>query len=257
MALATLIAITLGCIGWSLWIRRVTWSCRWEVAATLNIALQGLAVILMSPFASETLGHWLHALTGMWNLEDYIGHDAYIVAASAVVYNALGRLADDHAMQMTFKQYVERPATLCIPLLLVTFSIGNGARVYRSDFFEVPTDFWLALYWLLLCGTADLPAGLRCAGPADPAQGSAFAAHRQRLPRRIGQRHPRLHCADPHRLRAAAAGDRGRHAGVDLRLRVWRRIRVDVGPVLAHQDQVVHPRQSLTRCLAGSAGVRR
>ena len=46
MALATLIAITLGCIGWSLWIRRVTWSCRWEVAATLNIALQGLAVIL-------------------------------------------------------------------------------------------------------------------------------------------------------------------------------------------------------------------
>jgi hypothetical protein len=68
MALATLIAITLGCIGWSLWIRRVTWSCRWEVAATLNIALQGFAVILMSPFASETLGHWLHALTGMWNL---------------------------------------------------------------------------------------------------------------------------------------------------------------------------------------------
>jgi hypothetical protein len=136
MALATLIAITLGCIAWSLWIRRVTWSSRWEVAATLNIALQGIAVLLMSPLASETLGHWLYALTGMWNLEDYIGHDAYIVAASAVVYNALGRLADDHAMQRTFKTYVERPATLCIPLLLATFSIGNGA-----------------LYWTLLCGT--------------------------------------------------------------------------------------------------------
>ena len=54
MALATLIAITLMCIAWSLWIRRVTWSCRWEVAATLNIALQGLAVLLMSPLASET-----------------------------------------------------------------------------------------------------------------------------------------------------------------------------------------------------------
>ncbi|MBW8711191.1 MAG: hypothetical protein JF631_09100 [Mycobacterium sp.] len=103
MALATLIAITLGCIAWSLWIRRVTWSCRWEVAATLNIALQGLAVMLMSPFAS-------------------------------------------------FKQYVERPATLCIPLLLVTFTIGNGSKIYKPDFFEVPTDFWLATYWLLLCG---------------------------------------------------------------------------------------------------------
>ncbi|OFJ52110.1 hypothetical protein [Mycolicibacterium grossiae] len=153
MALAVLIVITVACIAWSLWIRRVTWSCRWEVAATLNIALQGGAVLLMSPWASETLGHWLHALTGKWNLEDYLGHDLYIVAASAVVYNALGRLQDDHALQQTFKQYVERPATVCIPLLLVTFSLGNGAAIYNTDFFKVPTDFWLTTYWLLLCAT--------------------------------------------------------------------------------------------------------
>lgn len=153
MALTVLIAITTLCIAWSLWIRRLTWSCRWEVAATLNIALQGATVLLMSPFASETLGHWLHSLTGKWNLEDYIGHDLYIVAASAIVYNALGRLQDDHAMQKTFKQYVERPATLCIPLLLATFTLGNGAKIYGADFFEVPTDFWLSTYWILLCGT--------------------------------------------------------------------------------------------------------
>jgi hypothetical protein len=140
-------------MAWSLWIRRVTWGCRWEIAATLNIALQAAAVLLMSPLASETVGQWLHSLTGAWNLEDYIGHDCYIVAASAVVYNALGRLQDDNAMQAAFKQYVERPATLCIPLLLATFSMGNGARIYRSDFFTVPTDFWLSAYWLLLCGT--------------------------------------------------------------------------------------------------------
>ncbi len=144
MALASLITITLACIAWSLWIRRVTWTCRWEVAATLNIALQGAAVLLMSPFASATLGHALYALTGKWNLEDYIGHDCYIVAASAIVYNALGRLQDDNAMQASFKQYVERPATLCIPLLFATFSLGNGAAIYRPDFFDVPTDFWLA-----------------------------------------------------------------------------------------------------------------
>jgi hypothetical protein len=153
MALAVLIAITLGCIAWSLWIRRVTWSCRWEVAATLNIALQGATVLLMSPLASETLGHWLHALTGKWNLEDYIGHDLYVVAASAIVYNALGRLQDDAAMQRAFKQYVERPATLCIPLLLATFTLGNGAHIYAADFFELPTDAWLTAYWLILCGT--------------------------------------------------------------------------------------------------------
>ena len=153
MALTTLIAITLASIWWSLWIRRFTWRCRWEVAATLNIALQGCAVALMSPAASATLGVFLHDLTGKWNLEDYIGHDCYIVAASAIVYNALGRLSGDDMLQERFKQYVERPATLCIPLLLATFSLGNGAQIYRADFFDVPTDFWLNMYWLLLCGT--------------------------------------------------------------------------------------------------------
>jgi hypothetical protein len=153
MALTVLIAMTISCVTWSLWIRRVTWTCRWEVAATLNIALQGAAVLLMSPLASETLGPALHALTGMWNLQAYLGHDCYVVAASAIVYNAVGRLDDDKAVQASFKQYVERPATLCIPLLLATFSIGNGAKIYRPDFFQVPTDFWLSAYWLLLCGT--------------------------------------------------------------------------------------------------------
>ncbi|MDG4668879.1 hypothetical protein [Mycobacterium sp. 236(2023)] len=152
MALASLIAITLMCIAWSLWIRRVTWSCRWEVAATLNIALQGAAVLLMSPLASETIGPWLYSLTGKWNLEDYLGHDCYIVAASAVVYNALGRLEQDNALQQRFRQHVELPATVCIPVLLAAFWLGNGASIYRPDFFDVPTDLWLNLYWLLLCG---------------------------------------------------------------------------------------------------------
>jgi hypothetical protein len=153
MAVGILVAITIGCITWSLWIRRVTWSCRWEVAATLNVALQGAAVLLMSPLAAETVGQALHTATGKWNLQAYLGHDCYVVAASAIVYNALGRLQDDNAMQRSFKQYVERPATLCIPLLLATFSMGNGSRIYRADFFQVPTDFWLSAYWLLLCGT--------------------------------------------------------------------------------------------------------
>jgi hypothetical protein len=153
VALTALIIITLASIGCSLWIRRVTWRCRWEVAATLNIALQGCAVALMSPLASETLGVVLHNITGVWNLQNYVGHDCYVVAASAIVYNALGRLGDDHAFQASFKQYVERPATLCIPLLLATFSVSAGSKVYVRDFFALRTDFWLSVYWLVLCGT--------------------------------------------------------------------------------------------------------
>lgn len=153
MALSALILITLASVGWSLWIRRLTWHCRWEVAATLNIALQGSAVALMSPMAADTVGVALHNVTGVWNLQNYVGHDCYVVAASAIVYNALGRLADDHALQTAFRQYIERPATLCIPLLLATFSLSRGSKTYASDFFALRTDFWLSVYWVLLCGT--------------------------------------------------------------------------------------------------------
>lgn len=123
------------------------------MAATLNIALQGCAVALISPVSSETLGVALHNITGEWNLQNYIGHDCYIVAASAIVYNAVGRLEDDHALQASFKQWVERPATLCIPLLLATFTLSYGSKTYARDFFALPTDFWLSVYWILLTGT--------------------------------------------------------------------------------------------------------
>jgi len=153
VALTVLIVVTLASVTWSLWIRRVTWHCRWEVAATLNIALQGSAVALMSPLAANTLGVALHNVTGEWNLQNYLGHDCYIVAASAIVYNAVGRLEDDHSLQLSFKQYVERPATLCIPLLLATFTLSHGSKVYARDFFALRTDFWLTVYWILLCAT--------------------------------------------------------------------------------------------------------
>src|SRR6201994_5085747 len=153
MALTILLLITMASVLWSLWIRRVTWHSRWEVAATLNIALQGCAVVLMSPLASKTLGVALHDLTGEWNLQNYIGHDCYIVAASAIVYNVVGRLEDDDALQKSFKQWVERPATLCIPLLLAAFNMSAGSKTYARDFFALPTDFWLSVYWVLLTGT--------------------------------------------------------------------------------------------------------
>jgi hypothetical protein len=153
VALSALIIITLASIAWSLWIRRVTWHARWEVAATLNIALQGCAVALISPVSSETLGVALHNITGEWNLQNYLGHDCYIVAASAIVYNAVGRLEDDDSLQRSFRQWVERPATLCIPLLLATFSLSAGSKIYARDFFALPTDFWLSVYWVLLTAT--------------------------------------------------------------------------------------------------------
>jgi hypothetical protein len=103
--------------------------------------------------AADTLGVVLHDVTGEWNLQNYVGHDCYIVAASAIVYNVVGRLEDDDALQKSFRQWVERPATLCIPLLLAAFTLSAGSKNYARDFFAMPTDFWLPTYWVLLTGT--------------------------------------------------------------------------------------------------------
>lgn len=149
---AALITFTLVTVCWSLWIRRVTWTCRMEVAATLNIALQGAAIFLMSPLASRTLGVWLHAPTGCWNLEDLIGHDCYVVAASALCYHMIIRL-DQEQLKRRFKLHVELPATLCLPIMLALFTIGNSVKVYNDDFFRVVADLSLIAYWIVLCGT--------------------------------------------------------------------------------------------------------
>ena len=136
-----------------MWIRRVTWSSRWEFAATLNIALQGGAVLLMSPWASETLGRC--AARTDRQVESRGLHRPRPLHRRRIrrgLQRARQACRTTTDLQRSFKQYVEYPATLCIPLLLVTFTLGNGAKIYKADFFQVPTDFWLNIYWLLLCG---------------------------------------------------------------------------------------------------------
>ena len=36
---------------------------------------------------------------------------------------------------------------------MATFSLSAGSRTYARDFFELHTDFWLTVYWVLLCTT--------------------------------------------------------------------------------------------------------
>ncbi|SIL74197.1 GP55 protein [Mycobacteroides abscessus subsp. abscessus] len=152
MSASTLILATLFSIAFSLWVRRTTWNQTYERAATFNLVLQGCAVILMSPWASEHVGKPIHSVLGIYNLEDYIGHDLYIVAASTIVLNALGRLDEGTHLTRSFKLFVELPATLCIPLMLCVFSLSHAADTYIVDFFQMPVDLWLIAYWVILCG---------------------------------------------------------------------------------------------------------
>lgn len=101
-----------------------------------------------------TLGRALHALTGQWYLDDAFGHACLIGAAAAMAQNALIRCTDERTAQAMHKRWVEFPAVLSVPLLLVTFTLSEvpDAQHRAADYFiEVPVDFWLAAHSLIWC----------------------------------------------------------------------------------------------------------
>ena len=117
----TLIALTLACAAASLWTRRLTWGCPWEVAPTLGIALYSVGAVLTSPLATTITGRALHAVTGIWHLNDYLGHICYIGAAGAIVYAALSRLVDDDILRASIRR-LELSAILVVTAMLAALA---------------------------------------------------------------------------------------------------------------------------------------
>jgi hypothetical protein len=141
-----LFAITLACVIWSLYTRRITWRCFGETGITLSLALQGTGLFLMTPAAAE-VGRFLHALTGEWNLEDYAGHVCILAAVSAMAYHVCWRV--DTEIARNFKIAVEIPGTVTAAVMFALLVIGNGGHVCRPYFFDIPFDLPLRLYWTL------------------------------------------------------------------------------------------------------------
>ncbi|MGH3563872.1 MAG: hypothetical protein ACRDTN_19355 [Mycobacterium sp.] len=147
--MSLLIAVTLAAIVYSLWIRRDTWRSRWEVSASLNIALQGCAVLLISPWASATLGPPLHRIVGLWNVQHLLCHICLIAAVTAIIYHGMSRVADEKLVGGLFGRHVVGPVKLGVPLLVVVFVIADEG--YHADMFPAHvSSVWLGAYWLVL-----------------------------------------------------------------------------------------------------------
>ena len=146
--------------------------------------LQGVAVLLMSPFASETLGHWLHALTGQ--VESRGLHRPRPVHRRRVggrlqrAGPAAGRPRDAEDVQAVRRASGDAVHPAAAGHLLAS---ATARAIYRPDFFEVPTDFWLSVYWLLLCGTLIYLLGYGSRALLVLRKDPRSRTHRQRLPR--------------------------------------------------------------------------
>jgi hypothetical protein len=147
--MSALIIMTLVAAFYSLWIRRHTWRSRWEADASLNIALQGCAVLLMSPWASETLGPPLHHVLGRWNVEDLLGHICLMFAAAAIIDHGLARLGDRGQWRRIFRRHIEIPLALGLPVLVAVFIIADEG--YHPDLFPAHVSTaWFGAYWIVL-----------------------------------------------------------------------------------------------------------
>lgn len=145
----TLTVVTGAALAFALWIRRFTWGNDWEKAITLSVALQLAALLLTSPISTPYVGMPLARLTGVYNLDAVLGHDLYIVAASAVLYHILFSLHDDEGLHKRFRLYVELPCTVVLPILLTTYAQSETAHIPMIDMFDAQ-DETLQPYWTAL-----------------------------------------------------------------------------------------------------------
>ncbi|MBS9535028.1 hypothetical protein KIH27_15670 [Mycobacterium sp. M1] len=144
-----LVATTLLAVLGSLWIRRDTWRSWWEAGLTGSIMLQGCAVLCVSPWVSTVAGPTLHGVLGRWNVEHLLGHLCLIVAAAAIVYHCLTRLADPELLTAMFTRSVVAPLNLGIPLLVAAFLLADEEP--HTDLFAAPVrSIWFGVYWLVL-----------------------------------------------------------------------------------------------------------
>ncbi|MEB3049441.1 hypothetical protein KV112_06745 [Mycolicibacter sp. MYC123] len=139
------IIATLAIIVYSLWVRRDTWWTRWEVTATFAVAMEGCALLLMSPWAAPTVGVMLHQALGVWNVQQMLGHLCLIAAVSGNIYHMLVRLADPEQVRVLMRRQLMVPIWLGVAIMVPAFVLAD--QDYVPDFFSAPSaNSWMIVY---------------------------------------------------------------------------------------------------------------
>jgi len=141
-------AITGGC----LWVRRRAWGHRFELGGCIVAASMFACLLLMGPALSLALSTPIYAVTGLWNLEDLLGHLAYLAGLTALFQTLVYRTNID-APTRFLRRYLEVPTAIILPLLVGLFVVGTPETHY-PDLFQTPVTGWMTLYWVVLCAAA-------------------------------------------------------------------------------------------------------
>lgn len=146
-----LTAIALFAVLFSLWIRRPAWRYRVWRAPTIALGFIAAGILLISPLGAASVGWAIHAVTGRYNMEAFVGHYCFLTAGAAVVYNLVYRCTE-HKTQFPwlFHTYVIQPFVLIFPLMLAMILMSSASQT-RVDLLSVDSDNWLLGYWVAYC----------------------------------------------------------------------------------------------------------
>lgn len=148
--IGAMIGATVALVLYSLWVRRDTWWSRWENAASFALALEACALVLMSPWASRTIGLQIHRSLGVWNVPQLLGHLGLIVAVTANIYHMLVRMADHDQVRVIMRRQLLIPISLCLAVMVPAYLRSD--QQYQPDIFAAPSnDAWMMLYEIVGC----------------------------------------------------------------------------------------------------------
>lgn len=138
----------------SLWVRRRTFrgasvrAALLERSMSLALLTQLLGLLLTAPWSAHIFGALLNSLFGHRNIGLFVGHACCVGSIGGVVLNARARLdIPREELLGGFKQWIERPITVVMPILLAIFIQSPYTRDRWPDTFYCPDDIWLKLYW--------------------------------------------------------------------------------------------------------------
>ncbi len=143
---------TLVITGCCLWVRRRAWGYRFELSGCIVAASMFVCLLLMGPALSLALSKPLHAVTGLWNLEDLLGHVVYLAGLIALLHTLIYRITLDEP-ELFLRRYLEVPTAITLPLLVGLFVVGTPKKHY-PDLLKAPVTGWMSLYWAALCAAA-------------------------------------------------------------------------------------------------------
>lgn len=134
----------------ALWRRRTTWRNRWDAAVTIGVACEGINVLCMQPWVGDRISPWLHEVTGVWNVEELIGHLLHLAGLMCVSYMALSRLKMPEALRRRIiHAHLELPAVL-IPAIEVPLFVCGAPDQNVGNLVLTRPGPVMCIYWSVM-----------------------------------------------------------------------------------------------------------